>query len=389
MPKLLLLDTETTGFGETDEPIEVAFSLIEVSAEGHLVEEIRTYSGLRQPSVAISAKAQSVHGIKATDVYGKELDNKLIKELIESADILVAHNADFDARMLRSIYPGIMEKVWRCTYRQWPWPKTSCQKLADAAMMLGIEIKQTHRALEDVNVLKDCLLASYKERSYCAQLINAGPHRLGRTRAYSALNSAKALTPETQYSCSELLGLINGLKADNKLVDEEIEFLENWIRKHPELEFVWPITEVIQMLEKILRDGIVTDDERSTLSTLLDAVSQSTFKAVFNAVRHDELRFDEIDTIAFEGKCFCLTGNFLNGSKELCASVIQNQGGSISNNITKKINFLIVGALGSPDWKHGNFGTKVEKAVKYRTAGAPLKIIHEQTWTNLLKLNKT
>ena len=126
----------------------------------------------------------------------------------------------------------------------------------------------------------------------------------------SSFNFKNALQPEIESACSELIGLINGLKADHKLVDEEIVFLKSWILAHPELEFVWPVTEVIQILYSILEDSIVTDDERSKLSSFLEAVGKSSFKIVANAARSDSLIFDEIEEIIFQGKRFCLTGNF-------------------------------------------------------------------------------
>lgn len=184
-------------------------------------------------------------------------------------------------------------------------------------------------------------------------------------------------------------GLINGIKADHMLVDKEIEFLREWILQHPELENVWPITEVIQILHNILEDGIVTDDERSRLNKFLEAVSKASFKIVTNAARSESLIFDELEEITFESKRFCLTGNFLYGGKDLCESKILKCGGEVLTNVTKKLDFLVVGSLGSPDWKHGNFGNKVEKAIEYRSIGSSLKIIHEESWSYFVKMKLT
>mgnify|MGYP000140214245 FL=1 len=52
--------------------------------------------------------------------------------------------------------------------------------------------------------------------------------------------------------------------------------------------------------------------------------------------------------------------------------------------VTKKLNYLIVGGLGSDQWKHGNFGAKVEKAIQYRSDGIPIKIVHEESLVKFL-----
>lgn len=45
--------------------------------------------------------------------------------------------------------------------------------------------------------------------------------------------------------------------------------------------------------------------------------------------------------------------------------------------------------MGSPEWKYGSFGTKIEKAVSYRDGGLPLRIVHEDTWANPQRYRRT
>lgn len=385
MPKLLILDTETTGLLASDEPIEVALTLVEVDASGNLISDLQTYSGRRQPAVPISLQAQKVHGIRPSDVAGLDFDHAVVKDLIASADVIVAHNADFDARMLKALFPEIMGKDWRCTLRQWPWPSALGTKLSDAAAMLGVVEVAAHSALGDVNVLKACIFGGKTGRSYCNQLLEAESYTIGTPKSYASVRAAQALAPETQGACSELLGIIAGVMADRKLVDEEIALLRSWIERHPELVTVWPVTEVAEMLESILEDSVVTSAERLRLESLLDAVSNTSFKTVANAVRSESLQLDDVDDIAFSGQRFCLTGNFLYGDKDLCTSEIERRGGSVSSGVSKKVDFLVVGGLGSAEWKHGNFGTKVVKAIECRAAGAGVRIIHEETWARCLR----
>lgn len=43
-----------------------------------------------------------------------------------------------------------------------------------------------------------------------------------------------------------------------------------------------------------------------------------------------------------------------------------------------------VGCIGSDEWRHGSFGTKIEKAAEYRRSGVPLFIISEDVWAGSL-----
>ena len=384
MPKILILDTETTGLSAQDEPIEVALALFEVDENGILIADLQTYVGRRQPSVPIGHVALKIHGIRPSEVAGKDFDHELVRALIASADILVAHNADFDARMLKSLFPEVLIKDWRCTFKQWPWPSAPGARLSNAAKLLGVEEHASHSALGDVTVLKSCLFGGSTGRSYVKQLLQAGSHQFGSGRAKTFGGMAKALDPETQAACTALLGIISDVMADRHLDNQEIASISSWLERHLTLVTVWPISIVGDLVREILADGIVTERERALLTAHLDAVTKVSFRTINHAVSSNALELDEVDVIAFDGQRFCFSGNFLFGDKDLCAAEIVQRGGIIVSGVSKKLDFLVVGGLGSPEWKHGSFGTKIEKAMEYRANGSNVRLIHEQTWIAFL-----
>jgi hypothetical protein len=53
--------------------------------------------------------------------------------------------------------------------------------------------------------------------------------------------------------------------------------------------------------------------------------------------------------------------------------------------ITKKLDFLVVGVVGSRDWQHSTFGNKIQKAAEYRERGASLAIVSEEQFANVLR----
>ena len=90
--------------------------------------------------------------------------------------------------------------------------------------------------------------------------------------------------------------------------------------------------------------------------------------------------FDQPDAITYPQARFCLTGEFIYAPPDVCAAAIERRGGMISSAITRKLNYLVVGGLGSQEWKAGSFGAKVDKALEYKREGAPILILHEDRW---------
>lgn len=99
--KVAIVDTEMTGLEYDDQAVSVGIVLVEIAMpKGTLVREIDSYYGLREPTVTISDGARAVHGLSDDDLAGKALDMAKLRALVKSADVLVAHNAQFDSRIL-------------------------------------------------------------------------------------------------------------------------------------------------------------------------------------------------------------------------------------------------------------------------------------------------
>ncbi len=64
--------------------------------------------------------------------------------------------------------------------------------------------------------------------------------------------------------------------------------------------------------------------------------------------------------------------------------VIQAKGGTCQAEPNPDTDYLVIGALGSPDWTHSPYGQKVERVLNYRQQGANTSIISEEHWTFFL-----
>lgn len=156
--RVLLTDCETTGLSSKDEPIEVALLLVsqrEGSTE-YVVED--SYTGRQEPAVPIHPRAQAVHGLSIADLRGTSFDRARIGELLNRSDVLVAHNASFDARMLAKVDPQFLRKPWRCSLRQGSWSSEIGGRSLDAICdHYGVTRDKAHSAPSDAAALLECL----------------------------------------------------------------------------------------------------------------------------------------------------------------------------------------------------------------------------------------
>lgn len=188
-------------------------------------------------------------------------------------------------------------------------------------------------------------------------------------------------------SLGALVGIAQGLVCDAHLNDSEITFLNSWLNENENISMAWPGDVVHARVKNVLADGVVSDDERKYLLETLQKLIGGTLEELQQTTHVSELMLDDVPSVNFAGYTFCLTGEFVFAPRSLCAEAIERRGGKVATAVSKKLNYLVVGGLGSPEWKHGSFGTKVEKAMALKRAGASLLVVHEDRWANSLSSN--
>lgn len=147
------MDVETTGLGRSDEVVEFAIALFAFDlSSGSAVEIVDHYSGLREPSCAIDPGAQAVHGITATQLRGKRLDEADVERILGRADFLVAHNASFDGRFVTRLFPATRGMKWHCSMNGIDWYSRgfASKGLQELLRAHEVRVERAHRALDDV-----------------------------------------------------------------------------------------------------------------------------------------------------------------------------------------------------------------------------------------------
>jgi len=165
MSNLIVFDVETTGKDQgTDQIVEFAVRY------GLLPKDKCTTLRMR-PLVQISPGAQKVHGISMEDVKKektfKQLGNR-IKKILESADVWVGYNIDFDINILQAEFKrngfdpvDLSNKIILDPYKL--WREMEPRGLEHAyAKFVGKELEGAHAANVDTTATAEVLVAMLK-----------------------------------------------------------------------------------------------------------------------------------------------------------------------------------------------------------------------------------
>ena len=183
-----------------------------------------------------------------------------------------------------------------------------------------------------------------------------------------------------------MLGLAKGVLLDGVVTDYEARQLHLWLNDRPHLHQQWPAKQLVTRLNQIFEDGTVDDGERRELKKLLSDLEGDKVIVDAGETASTLLPMDDpAPEVVLGDSTFLLTGKFVLGPRDACKSLIRGAGGSCVKQVTKKLDYLVVGVFGSRDWIHGSFGRKIEKAVKSRSEGVPIAIVSEERLAKALE----
>ncbi|WP_244498511.1 exonuclease domain-containing protein [Aureimonas ureilytica] len=80
----------------------VAFTYNQTSIQ----DVVGVYSALQQPSAPITAEITRITGITDEMAAGQRIDLDTVESFIETADLVIAHNARFDRPFCETLAPG-------------------------------------------------------------------------------------------------------------------------------------------------------------------------------------------------------------------------------------------------------------------------------------------
>lgn len=180
-------------------------------------------------------------------------------------------------------------------------------------------------------------------------------------------------TAETTRASQILYGILKGISCDQTICETECSALQEWLYEYECLKEHYPYNEIVECLNVILQDNIITKSENEQL---LDKIDE-----ILNPIQRLKEQVDSVN-----GRKVCLTGEFRYGPKDEVKKYITERGGIICDSVTKKLDILIVGDNGSPFYSHGDHGHKVDKAIEYQKKyHADIRIVREDDFFSRIK----
>ncbi|CBL45226.1 probable NAD-dependent DNA ligase (contains BRCT domain type II) [gamma proteobacterium HdN1] len=182
-----------------------------------------------------------------------------------------------------------------------------------------------------------------------------------------------------------LHALIAGIAADEEISVDELIGLSVWLQEHEHLKKCWPYDEIESLVTSVLADKKVDPDEHKMLMSFFgEFVSILDNKTIVNPAFLEDSNIVGLcavrPDIAFADAVFCLTGKSSEYTCDEFKELITSLGGKAVSGISKKVNYLVVGADGNPCSAYACYGRKIEKAVELRRAGHQLVIVHESAF---------
>lgn len=190
------------------------------------------------------------------------------------------------------------------------------------------------------------------------------------------------------HDIQRLQGIFHGIMADGHITVEEANELQAWIDTNDHLKGVYPYDELDSLLISVLADGKIDPDEQALLGSFFEDFVEYSFakrmKKEGDRVRAGlpiEFTLPGIcatcPDISFNDKTFTFTGGSERGARARLKAQVEKRGGQLSEDVTSRTEFLVVGSKGNPCWAFACYGKKVEKAMRNRKKGQRIMIVHE------------
>lgn len=145
----LYLDVEATGLDvASDRIIEFAAVPFKYTKDGLIFEVQRGYVGREDPGIPLTPEVMALTGICDDDLKGRRLDDEVILSVAASSDIIIAHHADYDRKMVERRFEAspFADRPWACSFSDVPWHDLTGLRTAKLDYLLAFVCNAFHDA---------------------------------------------------------------------------------------------------------------------------------------------------------------------------------------------------------------------------------------------------
>lgn len=116
------VDVETTGLNsDTDKIIELAVQRFLFDDLGRITKVGQPRVWREDPGVELDPQITQLTGLTDAVLKDQVIDDVMAADILNSADLIIAHNATFDRPFVDKRLPAIAGKPWACSMREIDW----------------------------------------------------------------------------------------------------------------------------------------------------------------------------------------------------------------------------------------------------------------------------
>ncbi|MBV1901538.1 MAG: BRCT domain-containing protein, partial [Kordiimonadaceae bacterium] len=185
----------------------------------------------------------------------------------------------------------------------------------------------------------------------------------------------------------EFLGICSGVVADKVVNQKEASHIQHWLSENDEIVSEWPACDIARRLNVFLDDGVLDAAESKELYSAMKCLVGGSYAETGATTVGLPIEIGQhlAPELHFKGRTFCFTGKFFYGKRRECEAIVYDMGGDISNSVTKKTDYLVIGGMASPFWLTSHYGTKIKKVMTTRSDAFPY-LVGEDVWRKSLEL---
>jgi len=203
----------------------------------------------------------------------------------------------------------------------------------------------------------------------------------------------KFTTDDNYYSAiisdmQRLHAILGGIISDNIILKSELDGLRSWLDDHDHLKNCWPFDDIDAVVTSVLEDGKIDEQEHEMLLSFFGEFFKFSGQATTTSGLQQADTIGGIcaaaPNISISDKSFCFTGSSKRESRENIIKIINDHGAVFSEKLEDNVDYLVIGADGSPCWSFACYGRKVETAVQWQREGSEILIVHEDDFWNAI-----
>lgn len=180
---------------------------------------------------------------------------------------------------------------------------------------------------------------------------------------------------------NQFLGFLQGITSDDSLHDKEIMKLKELLENNEDTISRWPGDIIYRRLTAILEDGVIDEEERADLLSMLKGICGQQFTDTGDAeCASTDFFANDIEIECLQNKTVCFTGKFIAGTRKNLETAAKKHGAIVKKDVVQTLDYLVIGSMASRDWKFTSHGRKIEAAIANQRLGFPSQIIKEEAW---------